>query len=147
MTVTASEGQKEEKEVLSDPVPETLCRQVRTRASSVTPDQGLPLPVVTDGIRRAARTASLAARFGVAMLNKPGSLVHAQPATFAQARDRHHECAGHFGVPLVKGLRLLWGYIHLLVIKPALNLAEWITESPARFFITMAVGTVIWVFL
>jgi len=81
------------------------------------------------------------------MLNKPGSLVHAQPATFAQARDRHHECAGHFGSPLMKALRLLWGYFHLLAVKPALNLAEWITESPARCFITAAVGAVIWFFL
>ena len=77
---------------------------------------------------------------------KPGSLVHSQPPTFKQSRDRHHECARHYGHSAIRWPRLLWGYFHLLVIKPVLNLAEWVTESPARFFIAVAVIAVIWFF-
>jgi len=88
----------------------------------------------------------LTGTFLAGMLNKPGSLVHAQPPTFAQARDRHHECAGHFAAPALKLLRLVWGYFHLLVVKPVLNLAEWLTESPARFFVAVALSAVIWFF-
>ena len=123
-----------------------LSGQKRACATSVTPGE-LPSPgVVTDSIRRAWQVASLTATFLAGMLNKPGSLVHAQPPTFAQARDRHHECAGHFGSPLLKLLRLAWGYVHLLILKPALNLAEWLTESPARFTVALALSAVIWFF-
>jgi len=121
--------------------------QKRACASSVTPD-GLPSPgVVTDSIRRTARTLALAARFGAGMANKPGSLYLAQPPSFAQARDRHHECAGHFGSPLLKLLRLAWGYVHLLTVKPVLNYAEVATSSPAWFFANVAIGFIIWFFI
>jgi hypothetical protein len=71
--------------------------------------------------------------------------VHSQPPTFRQARDRHHECAGHFGTPVLRWLRLMWGYLHLLAVKPVLNLAEWVTESPARFFVAIAILAVLWI--
>ena len=119
---------------------------MRACATSVAPDQVPSLPVVTDSIRRTVRTASLAVRFGAGMLNKPGSLYLSRPPSFAQARDRHHECAGHFGSPLLKVLRLAWGYVHMLAVKPALNLAEWLTESPARFAVALTLGAVIWFF-
>jgi len=147
VTVTASEEQREGKEVLSDPVPESLRRQVRARASSVTPGEGSSPGVVTDSIRRTWQVATLAARFGAGMANKPGSLYLAQPPSFAQARDRHHECAGHFGSPLLKLLRLAWGYVHLLTVKPVLNYAEVATSSPAWFFANVAIGVVIWFFI
>ena len=120
--------------------------QTRACATSLTPD-GLPSPgVVTDSIRRTVQVASLAARFGAGLLNKPGSLYFSQPPTFAQARDRHHECAGHFGSPLLKLLRLAWGYAHLLAVLPPLYLLAWLTESPARLLIAAALSAVIWFF-
>lgn len=142
VTTTAeelAEARKEGSSPAGPPVPESTAATGACARDSVTRDALASLRTVT-------QSAGLAVRFGAGMLNKPGSLVHAQPPTFAQARDRHHECAGHFGSPLVKALRLLWGYLHLLVLKPALNLAEWITESPARFVITLAVSAVIWFF-
>jgi hypothetical protein len=41
----------------------------------------------------------------------------------------------------------MWGYFHLLIIKPALNLTEWITESPARFTVALTLSAVIWFFV
>lgn len=81
-----------------------------------------------------------------AVLDKPGSLVHSQPPTFRQARDRHHECARHYEALILRWPRLLWGWFHLLAVKPALNLLEWVTESPARFFVSVAIAAVIWFF-
>ena len=95
MTVTASE-ENLEKELPPGAEPKTLRRQERTRASSVTPDQVPSSGVVTDSIRRAGQAAVR----GLAVLDKPGSLVHAQPPTFRQAWDRHRECAGHYEAPI-----------------------------------------------
>ena len=81
----------------------------------------------------------------VAFLDRDDSLIDAQPMTFREAREHHHRCGSHYGVPLIKGMRLAWGYFHLLLIKPVLNLAEWVTESPARLFVAVIIGTVIWV--
>ena len=146
MTVTASEEQREGKEVLSDPVPESLRRQVRARASSVTPGEGSSPGVVTDSIRRSWQVASLTGTFLAGMLNKPGSLIHAQPPTFAQAWDRHLECARHYEALALRWPRYWWGVVHTLVIKPALNFLEVVTASPAWLFVTCAVAFVIWFF-
>jgi hypothetical protein len=92
-----------------------------------------------------ARSARCKLASGVAALDTAGSLADAHPPTFRQARARHHECAGWFKTwPFVGWLRLAWGYAHLAVIKPALNLAEWITETPSRFFTALIIGAVIW---
>jgi hypothetical protein len=72
-------------------------------------------------------------------VNGKDSLIHSQPPTFHEAWRRHHECAGHYEAALLKYPRLVWGYFHLLVIKPLLNLLEWVTESPARLVITAIV--------
>ena len=139
---TASEEKQREEAVSPEAEPETLCRQERTCASSVAPTALTALASVTERVRAAGQFAAK----GAALLDRPGSLVHAQPPTFAQSRDRHHECARHYGHSAIRWPRLLWGYFHLLVIKPVLNLAEWVTESPARFFIAVAVIAVIWFF-
>lgn len=139
---TASEVAREEAEAVApEPSPEPLRRQARTRASSVTQAASTASQPVTQRVRAAGRALSSSA----ALLDKPGSLVHSQPPTFRQARDRHHECAHHFEAALLRYPRLLWGYLHLLTIKPALNLAEWITETPARFFVALIVAIVIWI--
>jgi hypothetical protein len=146
VTVTASEEKEEEREVLPGPGPGPLRRQERARASSVTPAE-LPSPgVVTDSIRRSWQVAVLTGTFLAGMLNKPGSLVHAQPPTFAQAWDRHLECARHYDALLLRWPRYWWGAVHTAVIKPALNFAEVASASPAWLFVTAAVGTLIWYF-
>jgi len=146
--VTITDEEVREGSSLADSQVLDSTAEVRAYARAiVTPDEVPSLSVVTDGIRRTAQVAGLAARFGAGLLNKPGSLYFSQPPTFAQARDRHHECAGHFGSPLLQLARLAWGYLHLLIVKPVLNLTEWITESPARFFIALILGAVIWIFV
>lgn len=95
-------------------------------------------------LKAATERARLTGVFLASMAGKPGSLVHSQPPTFAQAYDRHRECAGYFGAPVLRWLRLAWGYAHLAAVKPALNLAEWVTESPPRAFVTAVLFTAIW---
>jgi len=38
----------------------------------------------------------------------------------------------------------LWGAVHVLLVKPALNLAEWLAESPARFIVAVVILGAIW---
>lgn len=139
---TFSEEKAVSGEVPPGAAPESLCGQVRTRASSVTPAALPSLEAVTQRVRGAGQFAAK----GAALLDRPGSLVHSQPPTFRQARDRHHECAAHFGVPLLRFARLLWGYFHLLAIMPVLYLAVWLTESPLRFLVAVAATGAVWFF-
>lgn len=139
MTTVAEEVKEGSSPELRD-VPESTAQSRACARESVTP----PASVTRDAVTQSARAARQAAVRAVAILDKPGSLAHSQPPTFAQARDRHHECAGHFSAPVLRWLRLTWGYAHLLLLKPALNLAEWITESPARLFITAALAAAVW---
>ena len=128
----------------------------KTRESSAAADEHVPLPtaeartrergsetapasVALDAVTQGARAVRGTVASGLAVLDRPGSLIHAQPPTFAQARERHHQCAGHYQAGLMRWPRLAWGYAHLLVIKPALNFAEWVTESPARCAVALAV--------
>src|SRR6185437_13629414 len=97
------------------------------------------LQPVTGRVQRAgAKAASL--------LEKPGTLPHSQPPTFVQAYARHRESADHFRTPLLRWLRMAWGWFHLLVIKPALNGIEQYTASPLAALIVAAIGAVIWFF-
>lgn len=71
-------------------------------------------------------------------------LANAQLPTFRQAQRRHHECAGHYGHPVPRGLRLAYGYGHMTLIKPLLNYTEWATDSPLRGTIHVLLALVIW---
>jgi hypothetical protein len=79
-------------------------------------------------------------------LDRPGSLVHAQPPTFAQARERHHEAANRHGTTLFRHLRLVYGYFHLIVIKSSLNGLEWVSETPVLLLLAVIIGLVVWFF-
>ena len=132
---TASEEKKREEEVSPDPGAETLRREARTRASSLTPSSSIALQVVTDsaqGLRRVITSAG-------AFFDRSDSLADSQPHTFRQARAWHHRCAGEFNALLLRWPRLAFGYLHMAVVKPALNLAEWVTESPVRCVIALGV--------
>jgi hypothetical protein len=122
--------------------PESTAEMRACARESVAPASPSSLDAVTQRVRSAGQVASRA----VALLDRPGSLVHSQPPTFRQARDRHHECAGHYQALLLRLPRLAWGYVHLVVVMPVLYLAVWLTESPARFFVAVAAAASIWFF-
>ena len=137
---TVDEAAREGSSPAGAEAPESTAETRAYARASVTPPASVALQAVTDGAQAAQRLALSA----VALLDRPGSLIDAQPPTFRQARDRHHECAGHFQAALLRWPRYAWGYVHLVFVKPVLNLAEWITESPARFTVALAIGVVIW---
>ena len=41
--------------------------------------------------------------------------------------------------PWLQYPRYVWGFIHVCVVKPVLNLMEWLSESPLRLVITAIV--------
>ena len=100
--------------------------------------RSLPLPSLA-ALKPVTQRARAAGQGVARSVNGKDSLIHSQPPTFHEAWRRHHECAGHYEAALLKYPRLVWGYFHLLVIKPLLNLLEWVTESPARLVITAIV--------
>lgn len=132
----AREGSFPEDEHDPDPTAEARARGQE--------DATVPASVALDAVTQGARAVRGVLVSGAAVLDRPGSLIHAQPPTFAQARERHHQCAGHYQAALMRWPRLAWGYAHLLAVKPALNLAEWLTESPARLAVALAVAAAVW---
>lgn len=144
MTTTASEGKAVEAIAL-DAAPETPRRQGRTGASSVTLPSGTSLAAFTQRVRQAGAVAGKTGARAAALADRPGSLVHSQPPTFHQSHARHHEAARHYEALLLRCPRLLWGYFHLLAIKPALNFLEWVTESPARLAVALAIAAIVWI--
>lgn len=115
--------------------------QSAQRVKSVPPIATLPSQAVTERVRALLRSP---ARIGE-LLDRPGSLMHAHPPTFARARELHHERAGRHNLwPPLRITRLVWGYFHLIVIKPALNFAEWVTETPLRLCGAVILALVVW---
>jgi hypothetical protein len=55
------------------------------------------------------------------------------------------ECARHYAKAYVRWPRAFWGAVHVLLYKPALNLAEWLGESPARFVTALAIIAAVWI--
>jgi hypothetical protein len=81
----------------------------------------------------------------LAALDRAGSLGDAQPPTLRQDREWHHRCAGHYEALIVRWPRLVWGYVHLLIIAPALRFTEWVTKSPPRACVAAAILAVVWI--
>jgi hypothetical protein len=129
------------KAVEPDASPESLRRQARTCATSVPPAALLPSREVT----QRARTVRLLLARAADYLDRPGSLVHAQVPTFARARELHHDAAGRHSARPFAHMRLVWGYGHLLLIKPVLNFLEWVTETPLRFFAAVTLCVIVWI--
>jgi hypothetical protein len=111
------------------------------RARSVAQPDSVAFQAVT----QSARVLFQGSMSALAALDRGVSLRDAQPPTFRQARDWHHRCAGHYQAALIRWPRLLWGYLHMLLVKPALNGLEWVTASPARMAVAAAVLAVIWI--
>jgi hypothetical protein len=143
---TASEEKAVRQAVSPSDVPVPIRRQERTCATSVPLPSPAALEPVTDRARAAGSALALAAGRAADYLDRPGSLVHAQPPTFARAREQHHEAARRHNAPLLRGLRIAWGYSHLILIKPLLNLLEWVTETPARFLAAVILGVIVYYF-
>ena len=80
----------------------------------------------------------------VAAADRAGSLADARPPTFRQAREWHHKCAGHYQAAAVRWPRLAWGYVHLLLIVPSARFCEWVTASPIRLAVALAIFFAAW---
>jgi hypothetical protein len=132
---SVDEAEKEGSPAAGTAAPESNA-QSRACAREDTPaPASVALQAVTDSAQAVRRTFAQ----GVKSLDRPGTLADAQPPTFRQARDYHHRCAGHFNALLFSVPRIVWGYLHMAVVKPVLNLAEWVTESPLRCAVALAV--------
>lgn len=136
----SDEAVREGSSLVDEHEPESNAEARAQARASVTP----PSSIALDAVTQSARAARQAAVSAVKILDRPGSLGDAQPPSFRQARDWHHQCAGHYEALIMRWPRLLWGYVHLLAVKPALNFAEWVTASPVRFAVAVAVGVIIW---
>ena len=123
------------------PSAEESTRRSAQARESVTQADSVAFQAVT-------QSARFLFRGGVSVLaamDRAGSLPDAQPPTLRQARAWQHKCAGHYQSLLVRWPRLLWGYVHLLIIKPVLNGLEWVTASPARSAVAAALLAVVWI--
>jgi hypothetical protein len=121
--------------------------RAHARASAMDLEPGEVLPQVPSLPPRTERARVRAAQViggTTAVLEKPGTLMHAQPPTFRQAQLRHHECAGHYAHPLARAPRVAYGYGHMLCIKAPLNYVEWATDSPLRGTIHALLGLAVW---
>lgn len=137
MTETLREGREGSPLELPPPEPPTRSR-ARARARDTD-------SVAFQAVTQSARVLFRGGTSALAALDRAGSLRDVQPPTFRQDREWHHRCAGHYQAALVRWPRLLWGYAHLLLVKPVLEFAEWVTKSPARALVAAAVLTVIWI--
>lgn len=122
-------------------VPDSSAEARAQARTSLTRTDSVAFQAVTQSARVLFRGGVSA----LAALDRAGSLPDAQPPTLRQAREWHHKCAGHYQSLLVRWPRLLWAYVHLLIIKPALNGLEWVTASPARSAVAAALLAVVWI--
>jgi hypothetical protein len=101
--------------------------QARAHARAIlAPPTSISLQAITDSAQALRRTFASAATY----MDRPGTLVDAQPPTFRQARQEHHRCAAHFNALLFAWPRLAWGYAHIIAIKAPLYFAEMVSFSP-----------------
>jgi len=121
--------------------PPEVNAQARAHARAMIAEpSSIALQAVTESTHAVWRTAAKV----ITLLDRPVSLIDAHPLSFRQARAHHHRCADAIGPVYIAVPRLVWGYFHLLVIKPALNFLEWVTESPARLAVAVAVAFAVW---
>lgn len=114
-------------------------RRGAQRARSITRPSSVTRDAVTQSAQAACRTMASA----VAVLDRPGSLADARPPTLREAREWHHRCAGHYEQVFMAAPRLVWGYVHLLIVV-ALRAVEWVTASPARIAVAAGVAAAVW---
>lgn len=104
----------------------------------------LPCALPSTAVTVRVRQAGVAAAKALALLDRPGTLAHSQPPTFREAHGRHRECADWFRSPVLRRLRMAYGWLHILFVKTVLNGLEWVTESPLRAVSAAALAVAIW---
>jgi hypothetical protein len=139
--MTLSDEQLREGSAAADgAVPESNAEARAQARISLTRSDSVAFQAVTQSARFLFRGGVSA----LAAADRAGSLPDAQPKTLRQARAWHHRCAGHYEAAAVRWPRLVWGYVHMTIVKPALNFAEWVTESPVRSAVAVVILTAIW---
>lgn len=93
-----------------------------------------------------AATRSAAAAKGHATAIRSGALMTGRMPSLSQARERHATAAGHYEAAVLTWGRHAWGGFHLLV-KVLLNCIEWVTETPPRFFLAVALLAAAWLWI
>lgn len=144
---TVSDGQEVReagKEVEATALPEALRRPARTCASMLPLPSATALAPITERARSAGATAVVYGAKAAELLDRPGSLIHAQPPSFARARELHHERARRYETRAVRHLFIVYGYLHLIFVKPVLNALEWVTETPLRALGALVLILIIW---
>jgi hypothetical protein len=111
------------------------CPRPRAREDEAT-------PAVTLG-ELPARAVPVTAR--IAALFAGGSLLHARPASLAEAHERHLHAAGAFSVRSLRWPRLVWAYLIHLPVKTAAHVLDWVTESPARALVAALLLAAAWI--
>ena len=139
---TATEEAREGTSLAVPQEPESSAESRACARESVTLPARLPSTAVTERVRQAGEVAAKA----VALLDSPGTLAHSQPPTFREAHGRHRECADWFRSPVLRRLRMAYGWLHILFVKTVLNGLEWVTESPLRAVCAVALAVAIWFF-
>ena len=137
---TVDEAAREGSALPDEAAPESTAGARARARDSVTQHDSVALQAVTQSARAGFRFTMAV----IAAADRAGSLGDAQPPTFRQAREWHHRCAGHYEALAVRWPRLLWGYVHLLLVLPALRSAEWVTASPIRLAVALAVLAAFW---
>jgi hypothetical protein len=151
---TVSEEKEVREEVPEGAAPESLRREARTCASSLTPEAATVVADVTlrahhpyvHAAKRVVETSRARAKRAGAKTaqaaNTRDSLLHSQPPTFAEAWAQHKAHAGRHEAWLITVPRHIWAVIHM-TLKAVLNGLEWVTATPPRFFIAAAIITVL----
>jgi hypothetical protein len=121
-------------------VPEPNAEARAQARTSLTQPSSIAFDVVTQSARFLFRGSMSA----LTAMDRAGSLRDLQPPTLGETRAWHHRCAGHYATAVIRWPRLLWGYVHLLLVKPALMAAEWVTASPVRLVVALAVLAAFW---
>ena len=103
-----------------------------------------PSSIAFQAITQSARFLFRGGVSVLAAMDRAGSLRDLQPPTLGETRAWHHRCAGHYATAIIRWPRLLWGYVHVLLLKPALMAAEWVTASPVRCAVALAFLAAFW---
>ena len=133
---TVSNGQVPAASLPDLPSAESTRRDAPRRAESVPQT---PADVTHSDASREVRRAQIAARLGLS----GASLLHARPLSLASAWEFHAASASHYSAALLRWPRYAWGAVDT-VLKALMYGLGWVSESPARFVVAVAVGLVIW---
>lgn len=118
-----------------EPSPQVRAQSAeRARIVAPAPAQGQSAAARPVTARSRRSLASVAAGHAAAL--RAGAPVTGSLPSLAAQRTRVHEAAAQWEHRALRHGRIAWGYLHLLAIKPVLNMLEWVTETFPRFAVT-----------